>query len=448
MVADLNRLEFQSDSFAKIICRENKISLLHDATLYVFTNDRKDWNDAVIKVQKSIEESKIKALWHLPFSIKALTDFSVFNDDIKLLEYINNGACYNVLMPLKTPDRSYKCYLIGTVDNVEHLEMAFAVLTLDAQKVFDECSFAAFAASIETEPNQAKELWFKLLDYNKSKFLPKSGQISFKGKFNVPVSEYTFLGSGFEKIVKTPPMEYGDWIDSLKNFPDIVESISKRKDNDLYDNQVKFTRICQRLSSVDKNELILELAKRIDDKKILSQAIETVFNKAKNARLKVHLGSKRENGKIDGRRIAGDWYTYLVDNSGKKQWLDFEPTSHVIYIMNLIYRINNPDLPSMLDIKRYKKVFVDIYNFIYGDEGEEKYNRLYSKNGTGDATEALKNAYKIITNCINLRCSFFNESPSPYIVNLNKPLTIPTDLIDISEFMKLDKFGEAFDIME
>ena len=48
----------------------------------------------------------------------------------------------------------------------------------------------------------------------------------------------------------------------------------------------------------------------------------------------------------------------------------------------------------------------------------------------------LTECYKIIANCVNLQCSFFNESPSPYITTLDKPLTIDPKSIEISEKFK------------
>ena len=182
MIADLNILQFDSHFFAKLICRERAIDGLHDGTLYILTENRYEWNDAVLKVQESIKQSRVRALWHLPYSIEALTDLSSLESDERLLEYMKNSEPeYNLLMPLYTPDRSYKCYFIGKVDEIGHLNAAFSFLTVDAQKVCDECSFAAFATSIETAPDEAKQLWMKLIDYNSRNMLPAGGQIPFRG---------------------------------------------------------------------------------------------------------------------------------------------------------------------------------------------------------------------------------------------------------------------------
>lgn len=435
MIADLNILQFGSHFFAKLICRERVIKGLHDGTLYILTGNRCEWNDAVLKVQESIKQSRVRALWHLPYSIEALTDLSSLESDERLLEYMENTEpSYNMIMPLYTPDRSYKCYFLGRLSDVEHLEAAFVFLTVDAQKVCDECSFAAFATSIETAPENAKQVWMRLIDYNSRNMLPTGGQISFRGKYNTTVGEYTFLGKGFEKMISVPKIEYADLIDSLNKFPDTVEAISKSTNNSTSDVQMEYVKICQGLSAVDKNELILELSKRIKDKRILAEAIDAVINKAKTSRLKIQLIGKASGSKIDGRRVHGDWSTYLVGENGNKQWLDFEPAAHVIYIMNLINRINNPETPSVVDVCKQEEAFMSIYNAIYDGDGKEQYRRLVTDERYG--TKRLTECYKIIANCVNIQCSFFNESPSPYITTLDKPLTIDPKSIEISEKFK------------
>lgn len=441
MIANLNKIEFDSRFFAKFICREQAIEGLRDGTLYLLTENREEWNDAVLKVQESIKQSRARALWHLPYSIEALTDLSLLKNDEKLLEYMKNADPeYNLIMPLYTPDRTYKCYFIGRVGEIGRLEAYSKILIDDAQKVSDECSFAAFATSVEITPDKAKQLWMKLIDYNSCNLLPAGGHTSSRGKYNKSVPEYAFLGKGFEKMIDIPKIEYSDLICSLQKFPDTIEAISKSADNNSYDEQMEYVKICHSLSAIDKNELILELSKRINDKNVLAEAIDAVINKAKSSRLKVRLAAKATTGKIDGRRIYGDWCTYLVDDKGNMQWLDFEPAAHVIYILNLINRINNPDTLSVLDISKQEEAFVAVYNAIYVDGGSEHYKRLIrnveKSNGQGYERKRLKDCYKIIANCVNVQCSFFNESPSPYVVSLERPLTIDPSLIEISDKFK------------
>lgn len=439
MIADLNKIQFQSGNYATLICRERVLNTLQDGTLYVITDNREDLLAEILKVKDSIQNSKMTALWHLPYSIEALTDLSLLDGDERLLSYmkdLDNGC--NLLMPLYTPDRHYKCYFVGRLDDIRSLEIVFAVLTIDAQKVCDDCSFAAFVTSAETVPDAAKLVWRRLIDYNSRSLVSGGGQISFHGKYNKTVGEYTFLGKGFEKMISIPKIEYADLIDSLNKFPDTVEAISKSTNNSTSDVQMEYVKICQGLSAVDKNELILELSKRIKDKRILAEAIDAVINKAKTSRLKIQLIGKASGGKIDGRRMHGDWSTYLVDENGNKQWLDFEPAAHVIYIMNLINRINHPDTPSVVDVCKQREAFISIYGAIYDGDGKEQYERLVvEEKGVRSGTKRLTACYKIIANCVNLQCSFFNESPSPYITTLDKPLTIDPKSIEISEKFKV-----------
>ena len=107
MIADLNQLKFDSSFFAKLICREQPLDGLRDGTLYVLTDNKSEWNESVIKIKESIQNSRITALWHLPYSIEPLTDISLLKSDERLYEYMENmEPSYNIIMPLYTPDRT------------------------------------------------------------------------------------------------------------------------------------------------------------------------------------------------------------------------------------------------------------------------------------------------------------------------------------------------------
>lgn len=438
MVADISKIQFDSRLFAELICRERALRCLKDGTVYVLTERGSDWEDAVHKEQISIQQSKMRAFWHLPYNIDALTDMTLFDDDVKLLDYMKSDARnYNLLMPLYTPDRSCKLYFVGRIDDVNKLDAVFTFLSVDAQKICDECSFAAFATSVETEPDKAKNVWMQLIDNYGGRSFADGAQISFRGKYNKVASEFTFLGKGFEALTKIPKIEYVDLLESLERLPDTIEALSKKDDHLLLEKKMEYVRICHSLSVSDKNELILELAKRINDKNVLQDAIDTVMNKGKSSRLKVRLIKKASVRKTDGRRIHGDWCTYLVDENENMQWLDFEPSAQVIYIMNLLKRKYHPDVPSVVDVNNNAAAFIAIYDYVYGGKGEEQFKRLSSivekEDGSGVKKKRLKDFYKIIANCINTRCSFYNEIPSPYIANAEKPLTIDPSLIEIPQ---------------
>lgn len=439
MIASLNNISLDSSFFADIVYRKEALNNLKDGTIYVFTRNQPEWNDQVVSVQNSISNSRVKALWHLPYNIESMNDFSVLSNDEGLLRYFEYEA--NLLMPLYTPDRVYKCYLVGNVENPSYLKAAFGILTVDAQKIIDECTFASFATTIETNPESAKQLWLKLLDYN-SHQLVGGYNISFKGKYNTKTSDYTFLGQEFRKSLKLPKVNYSEFLKTIKAFPDTITNLSKKSDEKIYNEEkMNYVKICNCLSNLEKNELILELSKRINDKKILEDAIDAVLNKGKLSRLKVKIVSKK-NVKIEmyDKRITGDWYTCLFDEkSGVMRLLDFEPTAHVIYVMNLIHRLNNPDDLSTIDVRQKEQEFLDIYDIIYSntyDEDDMGYGqKLYNKLICSEDNK-LKSCYKIITNCINEHCAYFNESPSPYITDMYKPLTIEPKLIEIPESFK------------
>lgn len=441
METNLSNLTLSSRSFAEILCKETALKNLQDGTLYVLTGDSAAWEESFLAAKEFMTLDCVQCLWHLPYAIEIVSDLSFLEKEDSLLDYYACGGM-NFIMPLFTPDRTYKCYLIGKINKPDNLEAAFGLLSNDAQKISNECAFAAFATCVETSPETARKLWFKLIDYNSLALAAGGYNIAFRGKYKEAVSNYTFFGKGFEKSLKDSKIGYTDLMKSLKRFPETIQNLSKLSDKEQFkEEKMNYVKICNSLSAVDKNELILELSKRISDKKILAEAIDAVINKAKSSKLKVKLVKRTEmlecleQMKEDKRRIHASWCTYLIDENENKQWLDFEPQAHVVYLMNLIHRVNNPDCLAPVDVLKNREAFEKIYNMVYGGNGQEQYNRLFlnveKPNGNGYLRKRLTDCYKIITNCINFRCSFYNESPSPYLTDFDKPLTINPSMIEL-----------------
>lgn len=66
---------------------------------------------------------------------------------------------YNILMPLNTPDRAEKVYLVGKADEPRALELLTAILTVNAQAIEDECSLYAFVNTFSVDVSKAREIW-------------------------------------------------------------------------------------------------------------------------------------------------------------------------------------------------------------------------------------------------------------------------------------------------
>ena len=102
-----------------------------------------------------------------------------------------------------------------------------------------------------------------------------------------------------------------------------------------------------------------------------------------------------------------------------------------------IITLQYKETASVLDISKHSKTFIAIFDAIYGGGGKEHYDRYFTnsiaKNAEKYDSKLLKQCYKIIKNCVNIQCSFFNESPAPYITDYDKPLTVDPVLIELSE---------------
>ena len=452
MIADLSSLKFITSFFAELVCTDTPLQQLKDGVLYILTQRLTDGEKSKAELQKSIGQIEIKSFKHLPFGIELLDDMSLFQKDSFFSRKLEGDA--NFIMPLYTPDRSYKYYFVGFHKDLStSAKTVLGMLSDDAKKIYIECSFAAFVNIMESDPHSAKNLWVQLLSNDDSKD---------RDKYKEAVSEYTFLGKGFETSKFSKKIPYSELREKLKKFPEIIKKLSQVSDlTAVQDEKYNYMDICHNLSPVEKNELILELSKRIDNQSVLEDIINGMIEKTDSGKLTITIKNYRDvKRKKDGRRINSDWITCLVNPSTKVQKiLDFGPTPHVVYIMNLLHRIENPNDMTPLNIRDHKEKFLDIYSVVYGYERAEDYEGIkeakdlkYSKDpkykfdklvkntqktdGSGYQSSQLSDCYKHIVNCVNLHCSFFNQSPYPYLIDKDKPLTVDSKLIDISDFKK------------
>lgn len=438
MTADLKTIDLQSIKFAQLITREHGLDTLNDGTLYVITGNNPQWEEMVEKIKVHIQGSIFAPMWHLPYNIVALKDLYILEKDEILMQHAQGKS--NLLMPLPTPDRDTKLYFTANLSDVTNLEAMFAIMTVDADKIYQECSFAEFASTIGRDIEAARKKWMKLINSNKTIDLGRTVQPVFRGiNKDKKVSSCPFLGEGYEQGRDTRKLGYSELVSSLKRLPENISG-TKELSNE---HKSEFASICDSLSNVDKNHLLLELMKRIGDKEAFKNAIDAVVDKGKTCKLKIELRYKYNVEANHGERIHGDWHPYLVDTQqGKARRIKLEKTTNIIYIMNLIHKVKYPDMDEVADIQKNSEQFIKLYNELYGDEkGKEKYIKLFYS--TDKKKHPLTDIYREITNSVNEEAILLGHDPAPYVVNLDKPLTLKADMIILpssKELKILDSF--------
>ena len=217
MTADLKTIDLKSSKFAQLITREHGLDTLNDGTLYVITGNNPQWEEMVEKIKVHIQDSIFDPMWHLPYNIVALKDLYILEKDEILMQHVQGKS--NLLMPLTTPDRDTKLYFTANLSDVSNLEAMFAIMTVDADKIYQECSFAEFASIIGRDIEAARKKWMELINSNKTIDLGHTVQSVFRGiNKDTKVSSCPFLGEGYEQGRDTRKLGYSELVSSLKRL--------------------------------------------------------------------------------------------------------------------------------------------------------------------------------------------------------------------------------------
>lgn len=416
MEIDVSKIRRNNQGTINCISLQDPIEGLFSYVVYVIPEIGSEWHSTI--------ESVIGR-----FGAEGVGVYELYDD--KLLLQCAEFFHANIILPLYLSETSSYCYLTANIPYPDMIEGTIYSLLADAATIEDEVSYLAFVNLVEKEPNLAIKQWISMT---------REKERVSRGKYSKLPSDYAFLGKGFALKSESLVNKYSDRMNYIGKFQKTIEGLKNKYD--FYDSYKEdYKGICDSLTVSEKNELILELAKRISSRDLLSEAINTVVHKGENSSLYVKVRRKYNigQGEIDHRRRQGAWRTYLVNNiTGEERWLDFEPAAHVIYLMNLIYRSNHePDKVIDLSSHTNKKAFKDIYNLTYSGNAEEQLNRLTNvkpkENGGGYLRKRITDSYKIIANCVNEKCSEMGELPSPYIPTLDSPITIDSKLIEIPD---------------
>lgn len=412
MEIDVSKIRRNNQGFINCISLQDPIEGLFSYVVYVIPEIGSEWHSMVESIRGHFETEGIGV-------------YELYED--RLLLQCAESFHANIILPLYLSETSNFCYLTANIPYPDMIEGTIYSLLADAATIEDEVSYLAFVNLVEKEPDLAMKQWISMT---------REKERVSRGKYSKLPSDYAFLGKGYAMKSESLVNKYSDRMNYIGKFQKTIEGLKNKYDSFKED----YKGICDSLTVSEKNELILELAKRISSQDQLSEALNTVVNKGENSSLYVKVRRKYNIGQIeiDHRRRQGAWRTYLVNNiTGEERWLDFEPAAHVIYLMNLIYRSNHePDKVIDLSSHTNKEAFKSIFSLTYNGNAEEQLSRLIKpmpKGGGGYLRKRTTDSYKIIANCVNEKCSEMGELPSPYIPTLDSPITIDSKLIEIPD---------------
>lgn len=449
--SDIKSLLLHSHFFAEIVEEQNAIPELIDGTVYVVCNNDVKWKTAVCKTKDSFEKCKFRNAWLLDFNCKEMPIDIQLDKKSQLNHFIENG--YNFILPLYTPDRNNKEYLVGRISNSENVESAASFMAVDADGIAKSCLKSALinidSDFLDKRIADFSEEEYKNLEgqYDDGIILNNSSKISFRG-YHAPRSMSAF-GEGVadaREKVKKGEISYQEGRRKLKELSGIIKRIHSE---DPEKREKAWEEYNVAIASMSDREVKLLLQKFL-----FSDKPSDVKNNVLSVTDRETLGLKSKYEIVVTERAADrkpynfaddyQYWLFIKDQDGKLHPVKMAKTSMTIYMLSLIEKATKNKKCHVVNIKNNYTAYKDVNKLLFmsGEDGSEKsfksldlkIGNSYEANRQGklgecysDIEHGLQNAFKEL-----------DEDYSPFLISREFPLAIPKEKITLPKaFLKV-----------
>lgn len=449
--SDIKSLLLHSHFFAEIAEEEFALPELIDGTVYVVGNDNPAWITAVLQAKDAFRKSKFRNAWMLEFDCNLVPTEVKIEKGSHLADLLDNG--YNLILPLFTPDRSLKVYLVGRVDSYEYVESAASFMAVDADGIAKSCLKSALinldSDFLDERIADFNEEEYKKLEgrYDDGIILNNACKISFHG-YHAPRSMSAF-GEGVadaREKVKKGEISYQEGRRKLQELSSIIKKIHC-EDSDKREKALEEYNVA--VASMSDREVKLLLQKFLFSDKpsdvknnVLSVTDrETMGLKSKYEILVTERASNRKP-----YNFADDYqyWLFIKDQDGKLYPIKMAKTSMTIYMLSLIEKVTKNKKYHVVNIKTNYTAYKEVNKLLFmsGEDGSEKsfksldlkIGNVYEANRQGklgecysDIEHGLQNAFKEL-----------DEDYSPFLISREFPLAIPKEKITLPKaFLKV-----------
>lgn len=448
---DIKSLLVHSHFFAEIFDEEYAIPELIDGTVYVVCNEDDKWKTAVCKTKDAFEKCRFRNAWLLDFNCEEMPKDTKLEKDSQLSHFFENG--YNLVLPLYTPDRNIKEYLVGKIDNSNNVESAASFMAVDADGISKSCLKSALI-NIDSDfldkriADFSEEVYKKLEDrYDDGIVLNNSSKISFRG-YHAPRSMSAFgegVADAREKIKKCE-ISYQEGRRKLQELSGIIKKIHS-EDSDKREKAWEEYNVAMASMSDREAKLLLRKfifsSKPSDVKKNVSSVTdrETMGVKSK---YEIVVTEREANRKPYNFADDYQYWLFIKDQENKLHPVKMAKTSMTIYMLSLIERVTKNKKYHVVNIKNNYSAYKEVNKLLFmsGEEGSEKsfksldlkIGNVYEANRQGklgecysDIEHGLQNAFKEL-----------DEDYSPFLISREFPLAIPKEKITLPKaFLKV-----------
>ncbi|MBQ0142697.1 MAG: hypothetical protein KBT06_07860 [Prevotellaceae bacterium] len=449
--SDIKSLLLHSHFFTEIAEEENVMSELMDGTVYVFCNEDVKWKTAVCKTKDAFEKCMYRNAWLLDFNCKEMPIDIKLDKNSQLSHFIENG--YNLVLPLYTPDRNIKEYLVGKIDNSKNVESAASFMAVDADGIAKFCLKSALininSDLFDKRIADFSEEEYKKLEcqYDDGIILNNSSKISFRG-YHAPRSMSAFgegVADAREKVKKCE-ISYQEGRRKLQELSGIIKKIHS-EDSDKREKALEEYNVAMASMSDREAKLLLR-------KFIFSSKPSDVKNNVSSVTDRETMGVKSKYEIVVTEREANrkpynfaddyQYWLFIKDQENKLHPVKMAKTSMTIYMLSLIERVTKNKKYHVVNIKNNYSAYKEVNKLLFmsGEEGSEKsfksldlkIGNVYEANRQGKLGEC----YSDIEHGLQYAFKELDEDYSPFLISREFPLAIPKEKITLPKaFLKV-----------
>lgn len=414
-------------SVGHIVTETLEVEQLQDCYLYVLPSNAGNIGFKAIEVFQMLMEKMGSSMFLNDYKLELLSNDLKLDNHPKLMQAIKDDMS-NIVMPLSTPSKSDKQYLI--VHSEEKDLFTHIPLMIYTSERVSKYSVAEQMKMLATEqPDEMRA--FIRENLNTDAFLKRylTGMASnmMHPTFGMAMSKSALKG----KIGIKGKITHQD---KLKMMENVEENFVKARRDEKLDAQI--TLLIQSMDAEDIKQFVYSLNKKQQSK--FFQMLNTKrTGEAADAWLEV-----RYEGKIESDSRTKGRYRLYVNKGEKAELVDFSNSdSFLIHLLYIIEKVIKDDV-NTLNFDKYKDLFVklswEVYRFC---DGEKRFEKIVNgRDADGNSKERrLSDCLGDIKNSVSTSCKKLGVLPSPYYVEnadehlyvSKKDIFLPDELIEV-----------------
>ena len=416
----------------RLVKEAYEVERLQDCHLYMMSANE----DAIVSEAKKVFEMLMEKMGSRgllnEYKFELLSSDVEFDNHPQLMHAIMDDMS-NIVMPLYTPSRSDKQYLVvhsEAKDMFTHIPLM--IYTSERMSKFSVGEQMKVFA--QEQPDEMQEFIWECLknDAFLKRYVAGSASNMVHPTFGMAMSKSVLKG----KIGIEGKITHQDKIKMMENVEE--NFVRARRDENL---DAQITLLIQSMDAEDIKRFVYPLNKKQQEKFFQMLNTKRTGEEA-DAWLEV-----RYEGKIESDSRTKGRYRLYVNKGEKAELVEF--TNSDAFLIHLLYIIEKvlADEVNTLDFDRYKDLFVklswEVYRFC---DGEERFKKIIKgRDVDGNSRERrLSDCLGDIRNSVSVSCKKLGVPPSPYYIeNADEHLYVskhdillPNELLEVIDKWK------------